>query len=150
MAYEPNAPTREERDGHYSFVWIGLLASTGMVTTNFIPMGHAIEGFLSLIAGIYIALIGISNRFDDYFKRLAAYGFRWMAVAIALWTVAIGLLTILEGYFAGGISAAGTTLSDSDQTFLLPAKLNSGHLIAAIGALAFHCGFLCAYLRGHS
>ena len=148
MTYDPSAPTQDEREAHYNFVWPGLAASVAMVASNFLPIGHLIEGFAAVIVGSYLGILPLADRYDDYFKSLAVRAFRWAVVVIGLWTLAQGMVGILEGFYGVGVTAAGSTLPEKDASWKAPELLNSAWLLAGLASTAFHAGFAYYYLRG--
>ena len=148
MAYDPNAPTQDEREAHFGFVWVGLAASIVMVVSNSVPLGHSVEGFAAVIVGCFLGILTLPNRYDDYFVSLAVRAFRWAIVVIGFWTLAEGVVGILEGFYGLGVTAAGTTLPEKDASWAAPPLLNSAWLLAGLASTAFHAGFAWYYLKG--
>ncbi|MEP2234850.1 MAG: hypothetical protein ABJM58_10665 [Alteripontixanthobacter sp.] len=148
MAYEPNAPTAEERDGIHRLVWLGAFLSLVLVIVVALGVSRHVETWAGLIVGLYIATFSITNRADDYFRALARNGARWAVIVVGLWMAGQTLMGITEGYYGAGFSAGGAAIPADDVTWQIPALANNAFFLASCAALAFHAGFLFQHFRG--
>ena len=148
MPYDPHEPTPDQREGHFSLVWLGALINAMLVVILIAGLSSRYtEAWMGLLVGLYV-LASVGFRFDDYSKALAYEGFRWAGGVFALWLCALSLLGIFDVYYAGGVSAGGGPVAEKDQYLMLPAGINRAYLLAACCALAFHAGFLFKHLKG--
>jgi len=128
MPYNPNAPTERERSNVYFAVWIGTAASLAAVAATIFPLSDRLRGFPAEFVGMELLIIALSPRFDSYFRQLRDYGAVAALAVIALWLAANGVVRVME--------------------FSPPALMTDGWFVATLAALAFHAGFLFAYVRG--
>ena len=149
MPYEPYSMNQQQRESAYFNVWSTALCSVGMLVSNFVPIGP-LEGFFALLVGTWFLTFALYKWFDDYFMALVKIGATWAIAVLGVWMVAQGLLTMFEGFYGIGYTAAGAELAEDDRAFALPAKLNSAYFLASLASCAFFTGFLYNHLRGRA
>ena len=150
MPYDPYALDQEQKSRAYGMVWFGLVISIVLVIGNVMPLGAYIEGASGVIVGAYLIAFTTYNRFDEHFLALSRRAAIWVAVLIGSWLCVQGLMTLYEGSYDLGRSAAVSSLPADDASWRIPAPFNRAHLLASLSALAFHSGFLFHYRFGKS
>lgn len=148
MTYDPNRMDQKGREAAYGQVWVTAGLSVVMLASNFAPLGAQVEGFCGLIVGAWFLTFAFYNRFDDYFMGLVKVGAIWSLALLGLWMAVQGLVSVFEGFYGLGYTAAGAQLPPDDATFPLPDKFNSAWLLASACAAAFFAGFLYTHHRG--
>lgn len=150
MPYDPYALDQKQKSRAYGMVWFGLVISIVLVASNVMPFGAHIEAASSMIVGAYLITFSTYNRFDEHFLALSRRAAVWVAVLIGFWLCVQGLMTLYEGSYDLGRSAAGSLLLEDDASWRIPAPFNRAYLLASLSALAFHSGFLFHYRVGGS
>lgn len=132
----------------YLNLWIGLLSSgfmLGAVAFGILPF---LEGWAALLVSAHLMTFALANRGDDYFKALCQKGFSFAGATFALWLIVQGILTVGEGGYGVGMTAAGATPTADDVSFFLPDWLNNAYLLAAVASVAFFGGALGKHMGG--
>lgn len=150
MAFDPQAPTTEERDNLYRWIWVGMAFSIVLVVANIVHMGGPmVAGLPAVFLGVFIPYYAFSKRQDEHFNALRNHGFAWALCVTGAWLLVQGLLLIYGGAYGLGASAAASGAEVINPRFTLPDWFNNAYLLASLMAAAFHAGFLKAqYLGG--
>ena len=142
MPYVPNSMNQEGREAAYWQVRLVALASLVMLASNFVSLGPHVEGFAAILVSMWLLTFVFYKHFDDYFMGLVKQGAIWALAALGLWIFGQALLSIFEGFYGLGVTAAGAELSPDDATFRIPEKFNSAWLLASTCSTAFFAGFI--------
>lgn len=144
MAFDPTAPTDEERSRIFAFVWLGFAANAALMASYLFDLG-ATPAFLGL-TGAMIFVTMFSNRYDDYYAALRNSGVRWGMGVIALYLFAGAVLSAFAGGNVVGAWAASGSMPDIARA--QPGIMDDGFLLAMVAGLAYHVGFAVARIRG--
>lgn len=145
MPYAPNTPNETDRSFVYHATWFGLAGSLITAANLFIGMDNMVSAisFGAMAGGPLSA--ALERRADEYYRSLANMGFRWMAVTLAAYLIALFII------------ANGDVASDLGFWFAsgeLPERASSTRLIATNGivgatilSLAYYAGYTFAWAR---
>ena len=143
MPYDPYSPSEQERANAYFLVWLGLAISLLAVAATLLSDSASQRGLLGVLIGTELVIVAASPRFDSYFRELRDFGAVVALSVLALWLAATGFVQIFASTHLGGDMA-----SAREAVVALPQFARDPWLVASLVAVAFHAGFLFAYLRG--
>lgn len=148
MAFDPQAPTQQDRDNSYRLIWLGLAFSLILLVGGIVPTGIMLAGLPAVFLGVYVPYFAFSKRYDEHFVTLRNHGFSWAMSLLGAWLLIQGILAILGAGHSAGYAVGVTGEETAEHRFLLPAWFNSAHLLASLMLTAFHAGFLKAQFLG--